>query len=628
MPRKKPQPGLPPDSPSAVRALPARPNLEFERKQAKQLLAQLHDGNADALSRVRSKLKHRGDTKPDEFKLADAQFTIAREYGFTSWPRLVEYFDMLALHESSGQRRLYEHQRQRENSLSWIKHGFRNRLPWAAAALSRFVPRFHGRSATEIFGAELTDDDARLASARNNRFPSWEAYMESVRPEPDRWRDNPPRRQASQAVHDRDLARLLRLLDAHPALRVVTNPAEPHESVLYSVIHADMRGSNATAREDSEWLVSTGIDLSDALNWLLLGGMRTRTADIQWLLDHGADPHWMPPNGFSVLEHAIYRYWNGEAVDLIARRVKPRDALWIAAGLGDATAVKHYFDKAGRLTEAARAKRPDFTALGHLPSPPTFGDSDLDILWEAFMLAGWNDRFEVMDILLGRGLPVDYSSWGQPLLGWAISEADVRLVEFLVTRGATIDERTRGSAEELFAQRPQEATRRRIMELCGGRDAAVVLLEYHERRDQRVMQTAPEVEKAFNLAKLDARYLGLEAVSPENLFVGLMREDGLPVYPVVHAGADLLKLRAAFGERFETTGDPPVEMTADESCTAILMAARREAETRKNSHLTTVHVFYALMQQPPSSVLAFIRDAGGDPAAILPETERILAGMG
>ena len=36
-----PHEGHAPDSPSDVRALPARPNLEFERKQAKKLLALL-----------------------------------------------------------------------------------------------------------------------------------------------------------------------------------------------------------------------------------------------------------------------------------------------------------------------------------------------------------------------------------------------------------------------------------------------------------------------------------------------------------------------------------------------------------------------------------------------------------
>ena len=51
------------------RELPARPNLEHLRKQAKALLRDLQT------------------TKPDA-KHADALHAVAREYGFASWPRL------------------------------------------------------------------------------------------------------------------------------------------------------------------------------------------------------------------------------------------------------------------------------------------------------------------------------------------------------------------------------------------------------------------------------------------------------------------------------------------------------------------------------------------------------------
>jgi hypothetical protein len=99
-----PHEGHAPDSPSDVRALPARPNLEFEHKQAKKLLAALRQSDTEALARIHAKLKHTRDTKPDEFKLSDAQFAIAREYGFTSWPRLVEYFEAMERQQRSGGR--------------------------------------------------------------------------------------------------------------------------------------------------------------------------------------------------------------------------------------------------------------------------------------------------------------------------------------------------------------------------------------------------------------------------------------------------------------------------------------------------------------------------------------------
>jgi predicted enzyme related to lactoylglutathione lyase len=53
-------------------SLPARPSIEQLRKRAKERLADLRATNSSA-------------------KLADAQFAIAREHGFDSWPKLVDH---------------------------------------------------------------------------------------------------------------------------------------------------------------------------------------------------------------------------------------------------------------------------------------------------------------------------------------------------------------------------------------------------------------------------------------------------------------------------------------------------------------------------------------------------------
>ena len=56
--------------------LPPHPNLEHLKKQAKDLLHELQRQNPAA-------------------KLADAQFALAREYGFASWPKLKTYVESL-----------------------------------------------------------------------------------------------------------------------------------------------------------------------------------------------------------------------------------------------------------------------------------------------------------------------------------------------------------------------------------------------------------------------------------------------------------------------------------------------------------------------------------------------------
>jgi len=60
--------------------LPARPDLDQLRHQAKDLLQAAHRGEAAALARIRA--------VSDRLILADAQLALAREYGFTSWARL------------------------------------------------------------------------------------------------------------------------------------------------------------------------------------------------------------------------------------------------------------------------------------------------------------------------------------------------------------------------------------------------------------------------------------------------------------------------------------------------------------------------------------------------------------
>ncbi|MBK8027630.1 MAG: ankyrin repeat domain-containing protein [Chloroflexi bacterium] len=83
-----------------VKALPPRPNLEFEKKQAKALLKAVQAGDPLALERVQAvhpRLQNGAPKSPllDQFKLSDAQLVIAREYGLSSWPQLKHQIEML-----------------------------------------------------------------------------------------------------------------------------------------------------------------------------------------------------------------------------------------------------------------------------------------------------------------------------------------------------------------------------------------------------------------------------------------------------------------------------------------------------------------------------------------------------
>ena len=69
--------------------LPARPSLENLRNQAKALAKRHNEADPEALARVESVV----EAAKLPLELHDAQFVLAREYGFASWPKLVEHVE-------------------------------------------------------------------------------------------------------------------------------------------------------------------------------------------------------------------------------------------------------------------------------------------------------------------------------------------------------------------------------------------------------------------------------------------------------------------------------------------------------------------------------------------------------
>ncbi len=69
----------------SLRELPARPNLEHLKKQARLLLRGSLQAQPEAIHRFREAQVQPSTGAP---KLADAQHVIAREYGFDNWPNL------------------------------------------------------------------------------------------------------------------------------------------------------------------------------------------------------------------------------------------------------------------------------------------------------------------------------------------------------------------------------------------------------------------------------------------------------------------------------------------------------------------------------------------------------------
>jgi uncharacterized protein (TIGR03067 family) len=82
-----------------MKKLPARPNLEHLRSQAKTLLSELKAGKREAAAAFTEYLPAARKLKPEEmrttFRLSDAQSVVARKSGFSSWPLLVRHVEEL-----------------------------------------------------------------------------------------------------------------------------------------------------------------------------------------------------------------------------------------------------------------------------------------------------------------------------------------------------------------------------------------------------------------------------------------------------------------------------------------------------------------------------------------------------
>ena len=124
--------------------LPIRPSLEQLRKQAKDLLRAWRRGDASAVQRARVHKPH-----VVEPVLANAQFVLAREYGFDSWSQLLHHIE--ALHPKGIE---------------------------AFEALADDLMAAQGGGADAA--AQLTMADARSRVANKLGFETWERLAESL----------------------------------------------------------------------------------------------------------------------------------------------------------------------------------------------------------------------------------------------------------------------------------------------------------------------------------------------------------------------------------------------------------------------------------------------------------------
>jgi len=422
-------------------------NLEQQKKQARDLLRAIRSGNADAFMRLR---RHNARWAAfDEaavrqlVSLHDAQFVLAREQGFASWPKLKAYAE-----PDSHSR----HTRLFVADLAWITdrvHGLlRTRASAGPAALEQireWHPRFSDRSDEEIRQAPFTEQDAKLVYAREHGFETWE-----------------------------DLASRVSLLASNPATAAASEPFMAAFAALQagdaSRFEALLRANSRLAGEcgtNGNTLLNLAVSFAGRPDWK--GGLRP----IEALLAAGAEVNEGNDRGSTPLHAAAYSnkpaiaalliekgaaldaeahgaggtplimalFWgHREVADLLGRHSVAPGNLRAAAGLGIPELVDACFNPDGTLTREACAARGFYRPHSGFPDWQPSTDPQ-EVLDEALVWACKSGRTAVLERLVKAGARVNADPYrGTPLI-WAAVCNHTETVAWLLDHGADINQK-------------------------------------------------------------------------------------------------------------------------------------------------------------------------------------------
>jgi ankyrin repeat protein len=381
-----------------------QPDLEQLRKQAKEL--------------VRARRAAGVPTK-----LAEAQFELAREHGFPSWPKLKDYVQRFG----------------------------------AEQPFHTDIEYYEGRADGIATVNAVTVAEARLDLARRHGFTSWSRLSRHVAALRDGSEPPTPFMLAYRAVEDDDRERLIELLNAHPEL-------------------IEARGTNgndllgmARDLELVRLLLERGADPNrgNDYGWTKLhqAGYSNRPELAQLLLAAGARRDLSARgDGGTPLVAALF-WGHREVVDLLG--LEPGN-LRVAAGLGLLELIR---ELAG--TPAAGAHRGFYRPHGGFPTwQPS--DDPQEVLDEALVWAAKSDRVEALPLLVGLGARVEADPYRGTALGWAAANGRVDSLCRLIALGADPNQRaTFGgpdhgkdvTALHLAAQSGQRAAVEALLEL-------------------------------------------------------------------------------------------------------------------------------------------------------------------
>ena len=444
--------------------LPAHPDLEYYRKQAKHLLRSYEAGDAAARDRAAEVL---GDRAAGRFLLSDAQFVLAQEHGFRTW---AEFRADIQNQRTAGDRPVSPlwggssgYASQADSLLTELRRGD----PDALQRLRAQVPRY--AAATDAPTAELRD--ARLVIAREAGFPTWRELVASAersqRDEAEREENWRRMRPEAEALLAGDTARLAQLT------------AGQADILLQMLAGQEILGTRpgqelGAPRAAVDVLIGKATRLDLPLDRAARAG---RVEYVRLLLDAGADPR-SRTDGITPLESAIY-FGRPPMIDLLAGHGIVPQGLWTYAACGRLDLVRACFDTDGRLRPDAALSRPNTASFYPIPPRKPVSDDPEQIMAEAFVYACQHGRIEVVRWFLDRGLNPDAAPFfGRTGLLWAVMCQQPEVVRLLIERGADPSRReelipfgAEGLVAVLFATDRHDPVIRQLHELLKPRSA-------------------------------------------------------------------------------------------------------------------------------------------------------------